>query len=139
MARQADKKNEQTKQEWALIMQVLIVLLSVCYFMTIAYKLKSNGLSSWTFGDIFWPIFYFLVEYKTYSWICADLSRGLKPMYSLDIFGVMCLSQFVSIFSTWYGTLILYLIPLYAIYKIGSLAMGYFGGGSKKGPENTEE
>ena len=60
-------------------------------------------------------------------------------MYSLDIFCVMCLSQFVSIFSTWYGTLILYLIPLYAIYNIGSLAMGYFGGGTKKGHQNTEE
>ena len=57
--------------------------------------------------------------------IISELESGLKPNYSLDIFGVLVTSHFASIFSNSAGTYVLYIIPLYCVYKVGGFALSY--------------
>ena len=57
--------------------------------------------------------------------IISELESGLRPNYSLDIFGVVVASHFASIFSNSAGTYVLYTVPLYCVYKVGGFALSY--------------
>jgi hypothetical protein len=66
-----------------------------------------------------------------------EIEMGLTPGYTLDLFAVLAVSQLFSVFSSFWGTIILYLIPLYILYKYGGLAASYFCG-RKGGNENED-
>ena len=72
-----------------------------------------------------WPVMYGWCEKTTYSMLIDELTRGLKPNYSLDLFGVITASHFFSIFSQTIGTYILYIVPMYLVFKAGGYAMSY--------------
>ena len=103
--------------------------INVVYIMSLLYSLKQSGFE-WSLWMVFWPCFYAYLESKTFSMIIREIGNGLKPELSLDLFGVITLSHVVSIFSDAYGTYVLYLVPLYGLYKIGSFAFSYLKGKS---------
>ena len=57
--------------------------------------------------------------------ITSSLGSGDTPHYTLDIFAVFVGSQFVSCFSPYYGGKVLYLMPLYIAWKLGSWLISY--------------
>ena len=54
-----------------------------------------------------------------------EVAKGLPHNYSLDIFYVFFASQFVSIFSSLLGNLILLVIPGFLIYKFGGIVLPF--------------
>ena len=109
----------------------MLICLNVTYIVSIMRTLKNNGMQ-WTWSMLIWPILYGWIEKKTFEQIITEIGNGLRPNYSLDIFGVIVGSHVVSIFSDYYGGYILYIIPMYALYKIGGYALSYLKGKSQE-------
>lgn len=66
--------------------------------------------------------------------------RGLSTSNTLDLFGVLILSQVVSMFSNLGGWLVFCLVPGYLCYQYGGMVIGYCckGRGGQEG-ENEED
>ena len=88
---------------------------------------------------LIWPVIYGWCEKTCYGMIIDELSRGLKPNYSLDIFAVIVLSHVASIFSDSIGGYVLYIIPAYALYKVGGYALSYLKSRSDTATTEQEE
>ena len=125
MARNAEKKAAENAAYWSNILQVLLAVVTVSYVMKLLWVIRSSEEGEWTYMMFIWPIIYFFCERTTYNMLIDELTRGLKPNYSLDLFAVITFSHFVSIFSETFGTYILYTVPLYIVYKLGGYLMSY--------------
>ena len=136
MARNAEKKALESAAFWQNILQVFLTVLNVIYVMAVVYQIKSSD-GEWTFMMLLWPIIYGYLEYKGYQMLISELESGLKPNYSLDGFAVITGSHFCSIFSSDIGTYVLYLVPMYLIYKVGGYAFSYLK--SKSDSATTED
>ena len=88
------------------------------------WTLKSNDYA-WTWSMLIWPLVYGWCEKQTFTMLISEMQGGLTPNYSLDIFGVVVTSHFLSIFSDTLGTYALYIVPIYIVYKVGGYAMSY--------------
>ena len=130
MAKHAEKKNYQNMLYWRNIMQVTLALVNAGYFMSLLTRIKTNDYE-WYYSDIIWFLIYIWVEKTTYGMITSELESGLKPQYSLDIFGVFVLSHAVSIFSPYWGGKVLWLVPLYIALKGGSFFFSYMSNKSQ--------
>ena len=100
------------------------------------WTLKSNELQ-WTYSMIIWPLLYGWSEKKTYDFLIQDIGNGLKPGWSLDIFAVIVGSHVFSIFSDTLGNYVLYIVPLYLLYKGGEYGLSYLK--SKSQAATTED
>ena len=130
MAKNAEKKNYQNMVYWANIMQITLALVNMGYLFSLLARIRANEYE-WFYSDVIWVLVYAWVEKTTYGMITDELERGLKPNYSLDIFGVVVLSHAVSIVSDYWGGKVLWLMPLYVAMKGGSFFFGYMSNKSK--------
>ena len=124
MSKNAEKKATEQAAYWANILQIYLIVINVLYIVSLIWTLKSNDFS-WTWSMLLWPAIYAWCEKQTYAMLVSELQRGLKPNYSLDIFGVVVASHTFSIYSDTLGTYILYIVPLYILYKVGGYALSY--------------
>ena len=129
MARNADKKAAEAAAYWSNVLQILIAAVNVLYIVSILYTLKETEFD-WYWGMFIWPVIYAWSENKIYGMLISEIGNGLTPNYSLDMFGVIMGSHFLSIFSDSWGTYVLYLVPLYLVYKFGGYALEYLKGKS---------
>ena len=123
---------------WSNILQIALVIINVVYLLSIIMTLRSNEYE-WTWSMLVWPVIYGWCEKTCYGMIIDELSRGLKPNYSLDIFAVVVLSHVASIFSDSLGGYVLYIIPLYALYKVSGYALAYLKSRSDTATTEQEE
>ena len=138
MARHAEKKAQENAAFWSSILQNCLISLNVFYIVILCNSVFRKKLE-WTWSMIFWPIIYAALEKKTYDMIISELSSGLTPNYSLDIFGVVTLSHLLSVFSDTLGGYVLYVIPLYIFYKVGGYALAYLKSKSDTATTAQEE
>ena len=55
-----------------------------------------------------------------------EVEMGITPHATLDSFAIITLSQFLSIFSNFWGTIVLTIIPIYIAYKYGGYVLQFF-------------
>jgi hypothetical protein len=80
-----------------------------------AFSVWYNGLI-FEWSVLVWFSAYFYAENKLMGMLLSEIERGLKPGYTLDLFGVLALSQFLSMFSNMLGWLSFALVPGYLGY-----------------------
>ena len=119
-------------------MLIALGIVNIMYLFRVLHDIKSRGYT-WFYADIIWYVTYFWVEWKVYGMIYGELEQGLKPNYTLDIFGVFLSSQLVSCISHYYGGWILYLLPGYVLIKGGSFLMSYMSNKSKNSMTEDEK
>ena len=70
------------------------------------------------------------ISYWGYNEVNKKNELGVSPGYCLDVLGINLVAQFVYSFSR-YGLYIFWIIPVYAIWKIGTLVKGFCCSGKK--------
>ena len=138
MAKNAEKKAEANALYWSANLQIFLLLLNVAYIVSLGLHLKNNGMQ-WTWSMPIWIGLYGWAEKATYGMIINQMRMGVGLGTSLDLFGVTVVSHFLSIFSDSLGTYVLYVVPVYLVYKFGGYAVSFCRGRSAQNAANAEE
>ena len=98
---------------------------------------------TWSYWDLIWWCAYVYLTHKSSVQICSEVENGSTPHYSLDFFGVVLVSQIVCIAGFYsLSGYILWIVPGYAVYKLGGYVLSYFGffkGGRGKGDQEDAD
>ena len=86
-----------------------------------------------------WVLFYGFVDNKLMWMVISELERGMRPHWTLDAFAAITVSQVFCLFSPYYGGLVLWLGPIYLVYKFGGMALKFFFPSKQAEPEATPE
>ena len=124
---------------WTSIMTKLIFLVNLIYIISlfIAWKYypagpvysgdhivgENFGVTTW---DLIGLLLFSLVTYVFYGMVKNCLLAGLTPGYTLDIFAINLVSQFIISF-TRYGWWVYSIVPGYIGWKMFGYVWGYIG------------
>ena len=120
MANQANKKAKASSASAAQIMKPAFYAFQALYAFSIWY----NGLM-FEWSVLMWFGMYFYAENKLMAMFLSEIERGIKPGTTLDLFGVLALSQFLSIFSNMLGWLSFLIVPGYLCYQYGGWVISF--------------
>ena len=124
---------------WRWITQIVLAIINTIYFVSLIvtwqfypaapiYDIETDELLGNTPGltkfHIFMLIPFSLISYWGFNEINKKNELGVTPGYCLDIFGTNLFTQLVYSFSN-KGLYIFWIIPIYAIWKIGGLIKGF--------------
>ena len=132
MGGQAEKKAKANSVKNAAILNPIFYSIQCVY----ALSLWFNGVYL-EFWVLLWFAGYFYTGNFLRKQMISQWERGLEINNTLDVFGVVTLSQLASMFSNLGGWLSLALIPAYLCYQYGGMILGFCCRGSKAG-ESTE-
>lgn len=120
MANHANKKAKASSASAAQMMIPAFYAFQALYAFSVWY----NGLI-FEWSVLMWFGMYFYAENKLMTMLLNEMERGLTPGYTLDLFGVLALSQFLTIFSNMLGWLSFAVVPGYLGYQYGGWVMSF--------------
>jgi membrane protease YdiL (CAAX protease family) len=114
MANNSAKKNKANSEATAANAWPFFFGFQIAYALMLCYY----GLYlDWS--SLVWFSVYLYFERKLLQLVFVDLEAGRKPGWTLDLFGVLALSQILNIFSSTLSTGALLIVPGYLMYQYG--------------------
>lgn len=111
MANNSEKKNKASSDAYASNAWPIFYGFQVVYALTLyLYGLYLD------WSSLVWFSVYFYLERKLLSLVFVDLASGRTPQWTLDLFGVLTLSQFFNMFSSKLSSAALLIVPAYLLY-----------------------
>lgn len=114
MANNSAKKNKASSDAQAAYAWPLFYGFQVVYALTLyLYGLYLD------WSSLVWFSVYLYFERKLLTLVFVDLEAGRTPSWTLDLFGVLTLSQFLNMFSSNLSTAAFLIVPAYLLYQYG--------------------